>query len=43
VKDNDENVDYGPYDKDDSEEEEVGQNITTKDAPKTTTKTKNST
>jgi hypothetical protein len=42
AKDNDENVDYGPYDKDDSEEEEAGQNITPKPAKKTTTKTKNS-
>jgi hypothetical protein len=42
VKDNDENVDYGPYDMDDSEEEEAGQNITPKTAAKTTTKTKNS-
>ena len=42
AKDNDENVDYGPYDKDDSEEEEAGQNITPKPVKKTTTKTKNS-
>jgi hypothetical protein len=42
AKDNDENVDYGPYDMDDSEEEEAGQNITPKTAAKTTTKTKNS-
>ena len=32
-------LDFGPYDKDDSEEEETGQNITPKDV-KTTTKTK---
>jgi len=42
AKDNAENVDYGPYDKDDSEEEEAGQNITPKATAKTTTKTKNS-
>ena len=42
AKDNDENVDYGPYDMNDSEEEEAGQNITPKNAVKTTTKTKNS-
>jgi len=42
AKDNDENVDYGPYDKDDSEEEEAGQNITPKPVKKTTTKTRNS-
>ena len=42
AKDNDENVDYGPYDMDDSKEEEAGQNITPKAAKKTTTKTKNS-
>jgi hypothetical protein len=41
-KDHDENIDYGPYDKDDSEEEEAGQNITSKAATKTTVKTKNS-
>ena len=43
AKDHDENVDYGPYNKDDSEEEETGQNITPKADAKTTTKTKNST
>ncbi len=46
AKDNDEEVekdlDYGPYDKDESEEEEAGQNITPKAAAKTTTKSKNS-
>jgi hypothetical protein len=46
AKDNAEEVekdlDFGPYDKDDSEEEEAGQNITPKAAEKTTTKTKNS-
>ena len=46
AKDNDEEVekdlDYGPYDKDESEEEEAGQNVTPK-AAKTTTKSKNST
>ena len=43
AKDNDEeHLDYGPYDKDESEEEEAGQNITPKAAAKTTTKSKNS-
>jgi hypothetical protein len=43
AKDNDEkHIDIDPCDRDESEEEEAGQNITPKPAKKTTTKTKNS-
>ena len=41
-KKNEEHLDIDPCDQDVSEEEEAGQNITPKDAVKTTTKTKNS-
>jgi hypothetical protein len=42
AKKNEKHLDMDPCDKDDSEEEEAGQNITPKPAKKTTTKTKNS-